>query len=266
MRTGCAVRKFLLALIALPVLGAALLVLWVISSPTFVTDRSFWAWNGWAGIAAVGTFVAASATLGTLIFFGIQLAMLRSQARREAQEHRVDIDRETQQRRETADFEAKIRHEAIDREARIRQEATELERRRRREDYEYENTPILAILANNADPPSNRGGMLVANCELVATGQGIAFNVIVNFWVGPVKPANLPSTQFFPSIEAPGTYPLSLNWPVSEERQWITINLRFMSMFHKAISYEQTGYVETTGLVTTEPPRFMEGSAPGPAV
>jgi len=68
----------------------------------FFLDRGWWGWNGWPAIAAIAAILAAVATAGTLIFFAIQMAMLRSQARRDATQRSEDLSQADGRRR--ADF------------------------------------------------------------------------------------------------------------------------------------------------------------------
>lgn len=229
----------LVVLVGLAVVGVG----WMVATSTGIADRAWWAWNGWPAIAGLAQVAAGAAVLATLWFFWQQLKGIRAQTAQVGRDHEALIKRDLQERRED-----------IQREA-----------RQRRDDYERENTPILALVRTTT---ASRQTWPPPDCVLVASGKGVAYNVIVNMWIGSDGPTSSPEIHTFSALHAPAESPITTEWPVPEtpeNAQPIRVQIRFLSMFGKQIGYEQTGRYDRNGLHVTEPPRFFEGSeyAPG---
>lgn len=119
----------------------------LIASPSFLTDRAWWAWNGWPAITAMAQVLL----VGTLAILWLQLRQLRNQATQESRNRRDDLDRDRQQRRE---------------------------------EFERAHTPVLSVVLTHAEASAERG---TATLTLVAVGQGVVHNVVVSFWTGVTR-------------------------------------------------------------------------------
>src|SRR5215471_14448573 len=80
---GLRPRSWLIAGIILVLVLAVVGVLWLVATSKGVADRTWRKWDGWTAVGAFGGILAGMATLGTLIFFYLQLRGIRQQARKD---------------------------------------------------------------------------------------------------------------------------------------------------------------------------------------
>jgi hypothetical protein len=173
----------------------------------------------------MGQILAAAATLGTLIFFGVQVRDSHRQVKQTESNRREDRE-----------------HELAD----------------RRRERELSYTPYLSVAVGTQQFVAH--GACTAKCIVNADGAGVAYNVSVSFslqrdgaWQTPLI---CPTIHY---LRAPASAPVEISWIDNDARQWARLEVSFLSMYRESIRFEQTGYVEPRkGLVLTEPPAFLD--------
>ena len=180
-------------------------------------NAPLWTWSGWGAVGSIGTTIAGLATLLALVFFGVQLGMLRRQARRTARDRHDDIQREAA---------------------------------RRRQDFEYEHTPVLSVESSGLRPaPEHIDVVLTVHAD----GAGAAYNVLIALTSStqpPEHPAVIARVRF---MRATASEEVILQWADREQRMYpIQLTVTFTNMFGKTIRFRHTGYLGRDELRLTD--------------